>query len=505
VASALRVGIDVGGTNTDAVALDPDGQVVRWAKFPTTSDPVAGIRSALGEVTGPEPIERVALGTTHAINAIVQRRGLRRVAVLRLGAPGTLAVPPLAGWPSDLVEAIRGPVLVARGGVEVDGRTLPLDRAQLVNYIDQLNSEAEAVAIVGTFSPLDPAQELEAAEVIAERSDLPCSLGHHIGGLGLLERENATVLNAALGAVLEGVIDGLEQAVAGFAAGTPFLLTQNDGSVMAPAFARRMPILTIGSGPANSLRGAAALTGRSDGLVVDVGGTSTDVCTLVRGFPRESSAGVHVGGVSTNFRMPDLVSVAAGGGTTIVDGVLGDESVGARLTTDALVFGGQIVTLTDAAVAEGRAVIGNRELVAGRPDLASALDEAEARVTDAIDRMRPSREAVDVILVGGGSVLLGDALEGARSVTRPEFADVANAIGAALAPVAGEADQVADVGAGRRADAKARVTAEARERAIAAGADPSSLEILWVDEVPLSYLDRPMSRLRAKVVGPSAT
>ena len=403
----------------------------------------------------PGPIERVALGTTHAINAILQRRGLRRVAVLRLGAPGTLAVPPLSGWPPDLVEVIRGPVLVARGGVEVDGRrTHPLDRTQLVNYIDQLDSEVEAVAIVGTFSPLDPAQELEAAGVVAERIGLPCSLGHDIGGLGLLERENATVLNAALGAVLEGVIEGLERAVAGFAPGTPFFLTQNDGSVMTPAFARRMPILTIGSGPSNSLRGAAALTGRSDGLVVDVGGTSTDVCALVRGFPRESSVvGVRVGGVSTNFRMPDLVSVATGGGTKIVDGRLGEESVGAQLVSDALVFGGEIATLTDAAVAAGRAAIGNRGLVADRSDLASALDEAETRVTDAIDWMRPSREAVDVVLVGGGAVLLRDALEGARSVLRPAHADVANAIGAALAPVAGEADQVADVGEGERAGA----------------------------------------------------
>jgi N-methylhydantoinase A/oxoprolinase/acetone carboxylase beta subunit len=202
--------------------------------------------------------------------------------------------------------------------------------------------------------------------------------------------------------------------------------------------------------------------------------------------------------------MPDLVSVAAGGGTTIVDGRLGEESVGARLTSDALVFGGGTATLTDAAVAAGRVVIGDPGPIADRTDLHAALDAAETRIADAIDQMRPSREAIDVVLVGGGAVLLGDELEGARSVVRPEHADVANAIGAALAPVAGEADQVAEVGEGERAGAIDRVTAEARARAIAAGADPSGLETLWVDEVPLAYLDRPMSRLRAKVVGPVA-
>jgi N-methylhydantoinase A/oxoprolinase/acetone carboxylase beta subunit len=501
---ALRIGIDVGGTNTDAVMVDRSGHVVRWAKTPTTADPVRGIEAALHEVAGPEPIDRVALGTTHAVNAILQRRGLRRVGVLRLGAPGTLAVPPLAGWPPDLVAAIRGPVLVARGGVEVDGRMLALDRSQLVNYIDHLETEIGAIAIVGTFSPLDPAQELEAAEIVRERSGLPCSLGHDIGGLGLLERENATVLNAALGSVLDGVVDGLERAVAVFAPDVPCYLTQNDGSVMTPTYARRLPILTIGSGPSNSLRGAAALTGRTDALVVDVGGTSTDVGALVKGFPRESSVGVHVGGVGTNFRMPDLVSVAAGGGTMIEDGVLGAESVGPRLTSEALVFGGDTATLTDAAVAEGRTTIGNAAIVADRTDLAAAMGQAEARIADAIDQMRLSRAPADVVLVGGGAVLLRDELSGARSVERPTHADVANAIGAALAPVAGVAVRLAAVGEGERARAIERVTAEARDRAIAAGADPAALETLWVDEIPLAYLDRPMSRLRAKVVGPSA-
>ena len=502
MADALRIGIDVGGTNTDAVALDRSGQVVRWAKSLTTPDPVTGIEAALGQVAGPEPIERVALGTTHAINAILQRRGLRRVAVLRLGAPGTLAVPPLSGWPPDLVEVIRGPVLVARGGVEVDGRTHPLDRTQLVNYIDQLDSEVEAVAIVGTFSSLDPAQELEAAGVVAERIGLPCSLGHDIGGLGLLERENATVLNAALGAVLEGVIEGLERAVAGFARHALLLdpeRWQRDDARLRATHAdphdrvRTLEQLARRRRTHGALRWARRRCRRYEHGRVRPGAWVPP--RIVRRSPR--GRGVD--------ELPDARPRLGrhGWGEKIVDGRLGEESVGAQLVSDALVFGGEIATLTDAAVAAGRAAIGNRALVTERSDLASALDEAETRVTDAIDRMRPSREAVDVVLVGGGAVLLRDALEGARSVLRPAHADVANAIGAALAPVAGEADQVADVGEGERAGAIERLTAQARERAIAAGADPGGLETLWVDEIPLAYLDRPMSRLRAKVVGPT--
>src|SRR5207249_9309071 len=113
---------------------------------------------------------------------------------------------------------------------------------------------------------------------------------------------------------------------------------QNDGTLMGLDHALRYPVLTIGSGPANSVRGAAFLTGSSDSLVIDVGGTSTDVGVLVNGFPRESSQGVEIGGIRTNFRMPDLVTIALGGGTVVSgapnspDGIrIGPRSVGYRL------------------------------------------------------------------------------------------------------------------------------------------------------------------------------
>ncbi len=499
----LRVGIDVGGTNTDAVVVDRHGVVHARVKEPTTADPVDSIATALRTVAAGRAIEQVALGTTHAINAIVQRDGLARVAVVRLGAPGTLAIPPFAGWPSDLVRAVRGDVLLARGGVEVDGRIHPLDPDELRRFGESLGADIAAVAITGTFSPLDPEQEEHAASIFAEVCDLPVSLGHTIGGLGLLERENATVLNAALGEVIEHVVDGLEAAAASLGPHVGAYLTQNDGTLLSPAFARRAPVLTIGSGPSNSLRGAAAITGRTDVVVVDIGGTSADVGILVGGFPRESSVGVTVGGVTTNFRMPDLVSVAVGGGTAIAEGRLTSVSVGRRLRAESLVFGGSTPTLTDAAVAVGRAQIGDAARVAGRDDLQPALAEAEAIVADAVDRMRLSRGDVDLVVVGGGGVLLGDTLPGVRTLDRPDHADVANAVGAALAPMSGEAERIADVGDGRRAAEIERCLDEARERAVAAGADADRLATVWVEEIPLAYMDRPLSRVRAKVAGPA--
>jgi N-methylhydantoinase A/oxoprolinase/acetone carboxylase beta subunit len=501
VAEQLSIGVDVGGTNTDAVAVDATGVVRARTKTPTTPDPSEGIATAIAAVAGAGPVSRVALGTTHAVNAIVQRRGLRHVGVLRLGAPGTLAVPPLTGWPNQLRAAIASTVLVARGGVEIDGRAIPLDPDEIRRFGAELPADAGAIAVTGMFSPLDDEQERIAEALLAEVTDLPVTRGHETGGLGLLERENAVIVNAALGDVVDGVIDGLIAAVRRLGPDVPAFLTQNDGTVMLPSFARRLPVLTIGSGPSNSLRGAAALTGRTDVLVVDVGGTSTDVGALRQGFPRESSIGVTVGGVRTNFRMPDLVSVAVGGGTIIADGTLTSASVGAGLTSEALVFGGDTATLTDAAVAAGRAVIGTDPGRAGRDDLAPALARADELVADAIQRMRTSVEPIDVVVVGGGGILLATELPGARETVRPEHADVANAIGAALAPVAGEADVIADVG-DDRPGAIERCLEDARARAVDAGADAAELETIWIDEVPLAYLDRPMSRLRAKVAGP---
>lgn len=497
------MGVDVGGTNTDAVLVDDEGRIQARAKVPTTPDPGDGIIEALELVASGRTITRVAFGSTHALNAILQRRGLRRVASVRLGAPGTEAIPALTGWPEDLTAAVAAGTWIARGGVEIDGRHVATDQRELSSIAEAIVREgvAGAVAIVGMFSPLDPVQERDAAALFTELTGLAVSIGSDIGGLGLLERENATVLNAALGDLVGTLAGGLEEVAARL--GARAYITQNDGTLMTLEHARRAPVLTIGAGTSNSLRGAAHLSGRADALVIDVGGTSADVGALVRGFPRESAAGVEVGGVKTNFRMPDLVSVAVGGGTIIAtDGSLGVDSVGARLIGEALVFGGTTPTLTDAAVAARRAEIGDPALIDPAGALAGALAEADDRVAGAIDRMRLGADDVDLIAVGGGSVLLPDRLAGVRRIERPADADVANAVGAALAPVAGEADFVADVAGDRRQQELARATALAGERAVAAGARPDALETIWIEEIPLAYVDRPVSRLRAKVAGP---
>ena len=508
-----RLGIDVGGTNTDAVIMDGADRVIAKAKVPGTPDITGGIVAAIDAVlrapeAAPERITHVMLGTTHATNAVLERRHLRRIAVIRIGGPATHSIRPMFGWPADLTAAVSAGAVIVDGGIEFDGRDLsPLDTEAIARFLGQVAGTADGVAITSVFAPVSARHELAAAEIVKrELGERHMSLSHEIGSLGLIERENATILNGALAGVANDVALAMHQALAAHDLRPVTFFAQNDGTLMALDQALRYPVLTIGSGPANSVRGAAFLTETADSLVIDVGGTSTDVGVLVNGFPRESSYGVEIGGIRTNFRMPDLVTIALGGGTVVAAdpaGVqIGPRSVGYRLRQEALVFGGSTATLTDSAVAAGRAGLGDPGLAAGQQDLlAEALARADVALADAIDRMKTSRDDCPLIAVGGGSILIPDRIPGVSEVIRPEHFDTANAVGAAIASVSGQIDRIFHLGSGGRQAALDEACGEARERAVAAGAEPGTVRIVEMEEIPLAYLTSPAVRIRAKAAG----
>jgi N-methylhydantoinase A/oxoprolinase/acetone carboxylase beta subunit len=300
-------------------------------------------------------------------------------------------------------------------------------------------------------------------------------------------------------------IQGIEDAITSLGLDAPLYMSQNDGTLMDAGFASRFPVLTISSGPTNSMRGAAFLSGVSDGIVVDIGGTSTDVGALVKGFPREAAVAVSIAGIRTNFRMPDVLSVPLGGGTVIHKDPfsIGPSSVGYRLTEEALVFGGSTLTGTDIAVAAGLSQVGNPELLRGldAPFIDAASKEIQHRVETAIDQVKVSSTDVPIILVGGGGILAGNSLSGASQVLRPDHGDVANAIGAAIAQVGGQVERVYSLESTSRQDALADARAEAVSKAVAAGADPGTVEVVEIDEVPLTYLPSNATLIRVKAVG----
>jgi N-methylhydantoinase A/oxoprolinase/acetone carboxylase beta subunit len=255
VPADLRLGIDVGGTNTDAVVVDRDDALLAKAKVPTTPDVTTGIAASIEAVLarlgeGRDRITHAMLGTTHATNALLARTGLRRVAVLRIGGPATRAVPPLATFPPDLRAAVAAGTAVVDGGIEFDGTEVaPFDSDAAARFFASVRGRADAVAITSVFSAVSDRHEL-AAEAVARAvlGDVHVSLSHEVGSIGLIERENATVLNAALVGVAETVARSFGEALARQGLRPAEYFAQNDGTLMELEYALRYPVLTIGCG-----------------------------------------------------------------------------------------------------------------------------------------------------------------------------------------------------------------------------------------------------------------
>lgn len=514
----MRVGVDVGGTNTDAVALSGD-LVLGSVKAPTSADVTGGIVAALSALVAsgtlsPNEVTAVMIGTTHFTNAVVESKRLVPTAAVRLGLPATASIPPLIDWPAHLRETIGRHVYLCHGGHEFDGRLIsPLDPDELRRAAaDAVSKGITSVAITSVFSPVNAELEVEAAAIMqAEVGDLDISLSQEIGRLGLLERENATIMNACLRPLAIRTVDAFQAAIDELGITCALHVSQNDGTLMSADFARRYPVATFASGPTNSMRGAAFLSGVADGVVIDVGGTTADIGVLANGFPREASSAVDIGGVRTNFRMPDVLSLGLGGGSLVreaagnSDGRLtvGPDSVGFELPSRALVFGGTELTATDIAVAAGMADIGDPSLVAGLdPELVrSAMALIQTSLADTVEQMKTSADPVPVIVVGGGGVLVDDEIDGSSTTMRPHNFAVANAIGAAIAQVGAETDHVYSLAGMSRDDAVDQAKQAATDRAVAAGTDPTSIEIVDTDEIPLAYLPSNAIRIRVKAIG----
>jgi N-methylhydantoinase A/oxoprolinase/acetone carboxylase beta subunit len=508
----VHIGIDVGGTNTDAVLMQHH-EVLAAVKRPTTGDVLSGIRAALAALRDSPrfdaaAIDAVMLGTTHFTNAVVSMTGLTPTAVVRLSLPSSSGVPPLVDWPEALADVLGRHVYQVRGGYEFDGRQIAApDEAELAKVARDIAAKRiTAIAITGVFSPLKADHELFARDCLLKAvPGARISMSHEIGRVGLIERENATVINAALLDLAERTTEAFKDALAHSGIDAPLYLSQNDGTLMNVEFAKRFPVTTFSSGPTNSMRGAALLSGLKDCVVIDIGGTTADIGVLVGGFPRQATTHVDISGVRTNFRMPDLLPMGIGGGS-LVDletASVGPKSVGYRLASEALVFGGSTLTATDLAVAAGIAKIGDVNNVAAldRSKVQAALDSIKQRIAAAVDMMRTSRDPVPVVLVGGGSVLIDGELPGLGPVVRPRHADCANAVGAAIAQIGAEVDKVLTLEGKDRTAELGLIADEAKAMVLASGAVASSIEIVEMDEVPIAYLPGDCVRVRVKAVG----
>lgn len=507
---SVRIGIDTGHTSTDAVLMDGK-TVVAAVKQPTTADVSTGILAALESLLrearfSPRNIAAVLVGSTHFARAF-EARQFTPTACIRLGLPATEALPPLVDWPDELRQATGCRCYVAHGGHAYDGRLLAAVREDELRGIaaELRRHDVRSVAISAVFSPIAAGAERQAAALLqAALPQVSFTLSHQLGSLGLLERENAAIINACLRGRSQPVIAELQSLLRRVGLVAPLYLTQNDGTLMTAEYAARFPVLTFSSGEANSMRGAGFLAGRRAGLVVDVGGSATAIGMLIDGFPREAPAPVRVGGVRTNCRMPDLQRLALGGGSVVGDeplALLDATTIGPALFEQALVFGGPTCTVTDLGVAAGLTTLGDPWRVAHlRARATPVLDQLGCLLRRAVARAGRRDGDAPVILVGGSAWLAQAALGEAQTVV-PEHHAVANAVGAATAPISAEVDQVASLAGVSRQEVLASAVAEAVGRAVAAGADPATVQVGWAEDIPLAYLPGNVTRVRVKATG----
>lgn len=548
--SFYRIGVDVGGTNTDAAILDVaacDAEsrgVLASHKASTTRDITSGITTAIESVLDASHVDldrviAVTIGTTHFINALVEAdaQRLSRVAVVRLCGPFTRLVPPFSDFPGRLRSILDGGSYFLDGGLEYDGEEIQaLDHEQIRQKTrDIVSKGVRSVAIVGVFSPIDHSgvQEEVCKRIMLEVSpSLEITISRDVGPCGLLERENATILNSAVLRTARVVITGFKRAMLKLGLHCPLYLSQNDGTMIGADAASVLPITTFASGPTNSMTGAGFLAGygrrktpvdvdmdntgsdqdtsEPQVLVVDIGGTTTDVCALLpSGFPRQSPGFTEVAGVRTAFSMPQVQSVGLGGGSLVNiphhlgQITLGPGSVGHRLTQDAVVFGGSKITATDIVVAMGKADLGDASLAHKIPAtvVRAAKNAIKRALEGVVEQMKVSTAPVHVLLVGGGALLVTEALQGVAKCIRPIHQGAANAVGAAISEISGEVDLIETLQGRSERDVVATACKKAIEIAIQRGAGNDSLRIVDVTKTPLQYVNNGALRIQVKAVG----
>ncbi|KAG8629466.1 hypothetical protein KVT40_003331 [Elsinoe batatas] len=524
-----RVGVDVGGTNTDAVVLSiaADGSVqhvVSAFKTPTTPNATEGITIALKHVlevskVPVKSIDCVVIGTTAFLNAVVEQdpRRLSKVGIIRLSRSFLREIPPFSDWPEGLAAVCDGYVGHIDGGLAIDGsQEAPVKEAQVIEQCKEIKKLGlTAVVVAGVYSPIDEVfkQEDKVAEIVArELPEVDIVRSHTVSNIGFKERENASILNAAILRYARRTLREFKASMKALNLTCPLYLTQNDGTVVDCKTASDVPIRTFSSGPTNSMRGAAFLAGirgiqNSTTIVIDVGGTTSDIGILEKsGFPRQASAYVSVADVMVNYSMPQLHSIGIGGGSIVRTYgdkvVVGPDSVGHRLLKEGLVFGGSTLTATDITAAAGHAEVGKVDAVAHleKEFVARAQDNIKAQLETAIDRVKTSPEPLRVLLVGGGSIVAPKALKGASELVVPPHHDVANAVGAAIASVSGVVDMVQNTSVKSAAEVLEYAKTLAVENAIAAGAKKDSVVVVEIDSIPLQYVTNQV-RTIVKAIG----
>ncbi len=349
------LGIDTGGTYTDAALFsETDGLIAKAKALTTRHDLSIGISGALENVLSAsglpaDAIGLVSLSTTLATNALVEGQGGRAALVMIGFGPEDLRRDGLA----DALGA--DPVIFLPGGHDVHGNETPLDMTALEAILPELAANVSSFAVAGYFAVRNPSHEIRVRDFIREKSHLPVTCSHELSSkLGGPKRALTTLLNARLVSMIDRLVGACEDHLKHRGIHAPLMVVRGDGALISAAEARLRPIETILSGPAASLVGARYLTGLEDAVVSDIGGTTTDVAVMENGRPRLDADGAVVGGYRTMVEAVAMRTYGLGGDSEVR---FDDRGLAPRIDLGPRRF----VPLSLAAMLHGEAVIGTLE------------------------------------------------------------------------------------------------------------------------------------------------
>ncbi|RJQ67634.1 hypothetical protein D5S17_33400 [Pseudonocardiaceae bacterium YIM PH 21723] len=496
----MRLGIAVGSACLDLALMHGD-TVLASSKCPTTGLLTSDLRTSLDSLPHLReyPVDSITVSAGWLTDAVRAGLGLAPIAALRLTQSGGHALGPFTGWPAALRAAVDCGSAVLTGGHDLAMRQLaPLDNDAIARFATTAAARgARGIAITASSSPAAPEHELVAAGIISSQvPGLPITLSHEIAGLGLLERENTALLNAALRPLAERSIDELRDVLNDYGLTAPLMFARHDATLCNAERLRRFPVTALESGAAVALRGAAVLAGTNRAMVMEIGARSSRIGFVENGRPllTRHSEGMQVPGLRVALQLPRTLSTPIGGARTI------DCRTGELLDAHnppVSIGGGPSETVFDAAVFLGLATAPNRvqmSALAARKAVRTATEQLRRLAAGVAGDRTP-------IVVVGPAADLGPAITG-LDVTLPDHASCAPAIGAAMAEPAAEVERV--VVTGNRTDLDRSLTLateQAMAGVISAGADPAGVEVTESSATHISYLPGSVFRLRVRATG----
>ncbi|MEA3333752.1 MAG: hydantoinase/oxoprolinase family protein [Pseudomonadota bacterium] len=471
----MLLGIDVGGTHTDAVIIDR-GEVTATAKVETDqSNLIASIDAVLEKILSSKPnqsISKINLSTTLTTNSIVEKK-LEEVGVLAVSGPGLAP----SSFSNDLGQHFH----LIEGSIDHRGsRQQALNEAAAQDAVtDCKHNKLKVFAVVSKFSPRNPEIEQTLAELVSDQSDFT-TIGHRISGRLNFPRRLATAYyNAAVWRRYNLFADAITQSIKKHKLDAPLNILKADGGTIDFDNSRKNPIQTILSGPAASVMGIIALSSiTEDAIILDIGGTTTDIAIFADGAPLLEKEGVSFGGRATSVRAIDTHSIGIGGDSAITISPEGKLMVGPQRQGPPMALDGHKPTLIDACNVKGLCRLGNCDnSFAGLQELAeknhltvveladNAIDLALTTIRDEADKLletinqRPVYTVEEVVhgekinpqklyVMGGPAAILAPLLSKIFDLETevPDNYAVANAIGAALTKMTMEVELFADTG-----------------------------------------------------------